>query len=112
MIRKIALIAGAAWLASRVFGKQTPEQGVKEGRFSPSDAQSGADVDATGRPSAVEVRPDSPLARCFAKGFGGLRLQPPPKRPSRRMRTSTNTSVPSASRMTRSISPPPRPGVR
>ena len=47
MIRKIALIAGAAWLASRVFGKQTPEQGVKEGRFSPSDAQSGADVDAT-----------------------------------------------------------------
>ncbi|HEY4582034.1 MAG TPA: hypothetical protein VIG88_04095 [Lysobacter sp.] len=41
-----------------------------------------ANVDATGRPSAIEARPSTPLARCFAKGFGALRLQPPPKRPS------------------------------
>ena len=41
-----------------------------------------ANVDAAGRPGAIEARPDTPLARCFAKGFGGLRLQPPPKRPS------------------------------
>ena len=36
----------------------------------------------------------------------------PPKSMRLRLRTSTKTSVPSRERMTRSISPPPRPGVR
>ena len=37
-----------------------------------------ADVDASGRLHDVEVRPASPIARCFAKTFGATRLRPPP----------------------------------
>lgn len=37
-----------------------------------------ADVDASGRVHAVEVRPATPVARCFAKRLGAVRLQRPP----------------------------------
>ncbi|GAB6197046.1 hypothetical protein [Lysobacter xanthus] len=39
-----------------------------------------ADVDATGHLSAVDVRPQTPFARCFARTFGATVLQPPPPR--------------------------------
>jgi len=41
-----------------------------------------ADVDAAGRPSRIDARPSTPMSRCFAGGFGALRLPSPPKRPS------------------------------
>jgi hypothetical protein len=37
-----------------------------------------ADVDARGRLRAVDVRPASPIARCFAQRFGATRLRSPP----------------------------------
>jgi hypothetical protein len=37
-----------------------------------------ADVDAMGRVRNADVRPASPLARCFAKSFGATRLRAPP----------------------------------
>lgn len=43
-----------------------------------------ADVDPTGNLLDVEVRPASPLARCFAARFGAMRLRPPPASPSGR----------------------------
>lgn len=40
-----------------------------------------ADVDANGRLHAVDVRPATPIARCFARSFGATRLRPPPAAP-------------------------------
>lgn len=37
-----------------------------------------ASVDATGRVSDVRVRPSAPLAQCFARRLGAMKLQPPP----------------------------------
>ncbi|AXK71206.1 hypothetical protein DWG18_02170 [Lysobacter sp. TY2-98] len=37
-----------------------------------------ADVDRSGRASNIDVRPASPLARCFARTFAALTLRPPP----------------------------------
>ncbi|GAB2525102.1 hypothetical protein [Lysobacter humi (ex Lee et al. 2017)] len=37
-----------------------------------------ADVDASGRVHVVDVRPATPIARCFAKRLGAVRLQRPP----------------------------------
>ena len=48
----------------------------------------------------------------FAAQHYLLRWPAPPKALLLRLRTSTNTTVPSRSRRMRSISPPPRPGVR
>ena len=42
-----------------------------------------ADVDARGRLQAVDVKPATPIARCFAKSFGAVRLRPPPARGTR-----------------------------
>ncbi|WP_133479861.1 hypothetical protein [Cognatilysobacter segetis] len=42
-----------------------------------------ADVDAQGRLHAVDVRPASPIARCFAQRFGAMRLHGPPGPASR-----------------------------
>ena len=39
-----------------------------------------ATVDPAGRLVAIDVRPATPFARCFARTFGAMRLQPPPKR--------------------------------
>lgn len=41
-----------------------------------------ADVDATGRSSGVEVRPATPVARCFAGQFATWTLPAPPKAPA------------------------------
>jgi hypothetical protein len=37
-----------------------------------------ADVDPAGRLLSVDVKPASPIARCFAQRFGATRLRPPP----------------------------------
>ncbi|GAB1597232.1 hypothetical protein [Lysobacter claricitrinus] len=37
-----------------------------------------ADVDRGGHASNIDVRPSSPLARCFARTFAALALRPPP----------------------------------
>lgn len=37
-----------------------------------------ADVDAAGRVSNIDMRPASPLARCFAQRFSALTLRAPP----------------------------------
>lgn len=42
-----------------------------------------ADVDANGRLHALDVKPASPIARCFAQHFGATRLRPPPSRTAR-----------------------------
>ena len=42
-----------------------------------------ADVDANGRLQAVDVKPASPIARCFAQHLGATRLRPPPSHTSR-----------------------------
>jgi hypothetical protein len=41
-----------------------------------------ADVDADGRSSQVEVRPATPVARCFAGQFNAWMLPAPPKTPA------------------------------
>jgi hypothetical protein len=40
-----------------------------------------ATVDAGGRVSDVQVRPATPLALCFARQLGTLKLRPPPRPP-------------------------------
>ena len=57
---------------------------------------------ATSTKQAGDAAEDRALAHLAAAGLKLLA----------RLRTSTNTSVPALSRITRSISPPPRPGVR
>jgi len=37
-----------------------------------------ADVDAQGRVHAADVRPASPIARCFAERLSRMQLRPPP----------------------------------
>jgi len=38
----------------------------------------GAEVDAQGRVHAADVRPASPIARCFAERLSRMQLRPPP----------------------------------
>lgn len=55
---------------------------VPPGRTAASAAHSFttvASVDPTGRVSNVQVRPTTPLSRCFARELGALKLQPPPR---------------------------------
>lgn len=40
-----------------------------------------ADLSPDGKPERIEARPATPVARCFANGFGKIALPPPPKLP-------------------------------
>ena len=42
-----------------------------------------ADVDPRGQVVAIDAKPASPIARCFAKNLGATRLRPPPSRDAR-----------------------------
>ena len=42
-----------------------------------------ADVDARGRVHAADVKPATPIARCFAKNLGATHLRAPPSRDGR-----------------------------
>ncbi len=40
-----------------------------------------ADLSPDGKPARIEAQPATPVARCFADGFGEIALPPPPKLP-------------------------------